>query len=174
MPQGHVPEGEPTTPRRTPRPLRGPLDVNTANPMEVCTDGGGTVLAGEDDPFLVEIIDPGRRTGPQASLLEQGVAMGSEAAAGTEAGMDAATLGNKVPGGLSKTRWEPHQALGLCRLATMSTSACQHQKHGWICLTAWQANSNIATASWVGACDSKGRPGLERSTFISNKVVAAF
>ena len=92
-------EEEPLTPRTVPK---GPLDVNTANPMEVCTDGGGTVLAGEDDPFLVEIVDPGRRSGPQASLLEQGVAMGSQGRVGTEAGMDAATLGNKVPGGLSK------------------------------------------------------------------------
>ena len=57
---------------------------------------------GRMTPFLVEIVDPGRRSGPQASLLEQGVAMGSQGAVGTEAGMDAATLGNKVPGGLSK------------------------------------------------------------------------
>ena len=58
----------------------GPSDGTTppisgAHPMEIATDGAGTVFGGQarQDRLVVEIMDPGRRTIGSTSLAEMGV-----------------------------------------------------------------------------------------------------
>ena len=49
--------------------------VNELNPMEINTDGGGTVFQGQSrkDRLIVEIMDPYRKTTGVNSMAEMGV-----------------------------------------------------------------------------------------------------
>ena len=49
--------------------------VSGAHPMEITTDGAGTVFGGQapQDRLVVEIMDPGRKTIGSTSLAELGV-----------------------------------------------------------------------------------------------------
>ena len=49
--------------------------VRGAHPMEITTDGAGTVFGGQarQDRLVVEIMDPGRKTIGSTSLAEMGV-----------------------------------------------------------------------------------------------------
>ncbi|KAA6422290.1 MAG: hypothetical protein FRX49_07760 [Trebouxia sp. A1-2] len=51
------------------------LPVSQAHPMEITTDGSGTVFGGQArrDRLIVEIMDPGRKTIGSTSLAEMGV-----------------------------------------------------------------------------------------------------
>ena len=51
------------------------LPVSKAHPMEITTDGSGTVFGGQArrDRLIVEIMDPGRKTIGSTSLAEMGV-----------------------------------------------------------------------------------------------------
>jgi len=51
------------------------LPVSKAHPMEISTDGSGTVFGGQTrrDRLIVEIMDPGRKTIGSTSLAEMGV-----------------------------------------------------------------------------------------------------
>eukprot|EP00884_Botryococcus_braunii_P004307 jgi/Botrbrau1/13878/Bobra.0056s0110.1 len=68
------------------------IPVNTANPQEIRTDGAGTVLEGEKDFYIIEVVDPGRRTGPAAASLE---AFGVDSP-DNEVGLTARSLGARV------------------------------------------------------------------------------
>ena len=48
-----------------------PIPVNRHNPAEIRTDGSGTTLKGEHSSFVIEIIDPGQKSAPPATSLEQ-------------------------------------------------------------------------------------------------------
>jgi len=48
-----------------------PIPVNKFNPAEIRTDGAGTTLKGERSSFVIEIIDPGQKSAPPATSLEQ-------------------------------------------------------------------------------------------------------
>ncbi len=48
-----------------------PIPVNKFNPAEIRTDGSGTTLKGERSSFVIEIIDPGQKSAPPATSLEQ-------------------------------------------------------------------------------------------------------
>ena len=50
-------------------------EVNQAHPMQISTDGAGTVFGGQarQDRLVVEIMDPGRKTIGSTSLAEMGV-----------------------------------------------------------------------------------------------------
>lgn len=49
--------------------------VNELNPMEINTDGGGTVFQGQSrkDRLIVEIMDPYRKTTGVNSMAEMGI-----------------------------------------------------------------------------------------------------
>ena len=49
--------------------------VNEAHPMQIDTDGSGTVFGGQakKDRLVVEIMDPGRKTIGSTSLAQMGV-----------------------------------------------------------------------------------------------------
>ncbi|KAL0027014.1 hypothetical protein WJX79_008750 [Trebouxia sp. C0005] len=72
------------------------LPVSQAHPMEITTDGSGTVFGGQArrDRLIVEIMDPGRKTIGSTSLAEMGV---DEDAAIQEVGMDARSLAARLP-----------------------------------------------------------------------------
>ncbi|KAL3163301.1 hypothetical protein ABBQ32_009693 [Trebouxia sp. C0010 RCD-2024] len=78
----------------------GSADVTTtvsgAHPMEITTDGAGTVFGGQapQDRLVVEIMDPGRKTIGSTSLAELGV---QADAAIQEVGMDARSLAARLP-----------------------------------------------------------------------------
>lgn len=48
-----------------------PIPVNKFNPAEIRTDGAGTLLKGEHSSFVIEVIDPGQKSAPPATSLEQ-------------------------------------------------------------------------------------------------------
>ena len=54
--------------------------VNELNPMEINTDGGGTVFQGQSrkDRMIVEIMDPYRKTKGTNSIAEMGVDIGED------------------------------------------------------------------------------------------------
>ena len=58
---------------------QGQLQANPlAHPLSIGTDGSGTVLEGERERYIVEFVDPGKRTAPAVNLAGLGLDEGAQ------------------------------------------------------------------------------------------------
>ncbi|KAK9816796.1 hypothetical protein WJX72_005198 [[Myrmecia] bisecta] len=74
-------------------PTASPIRVNTANPLELFTDGSGTILEGECNRYVIEIVDPGRRKAPATASLSTLGGQDLDGGLTDEAGLLSGSLG---------------------------------------------------------------------------------
>ena len=61
----------------------GPQAHPLAHPMAIPTDGSGTVLEGERERYVVEFVDPGKRTAATVNLAGLGIDEGAHECSNT-------------------------------------------------------------------------------------------